>query len=78
MNDFAADISRHIWETKYRYAARDWREQNIADTWRRVAHALAAVEKSDVQSVWEEFPLCKISSFFPAAGSMPEREPLVM
>ena len=54
MNDFAADISRHIWETKYRYAARDWREQNIADTWRRVAHALAAVEKSDVQSVWEE------------------------
>ena len=44
MSEFAADISRHVWETKYRYADRDTREQTIADTWRRIARALAAAE----------------------------------
>ena len=76
MSDFAADI----WETKYRYADRGWREHRIAETWRRVARALMAVEKSDVRGLWEErfFSVMQISSFFPAAGSMPEREPLVI
>jgi ribonucleoside-diphosphate reductase alpha chain len=35
-----ADISRHVWETKYRYAG----ERTITDSWRRIARALAAVE----------------------------------
>jgi hypothetical protein len=37
------DIARHVWETKYRYAGPGIAEHSIADTWRRVAHALAAL-----------------------------------
>ncbi len=47
------DISRHVWETKYRAAERGKSERSISDTWRRVAHALAAVEPADAQA-WEE------------------------
>lgn len=43
MNEPMADISRHVWETKYRYA----HERTIADSWRRIACALAAVEPND-------------------------------
>jgi ribonucleoside-diphosphate reductase alpha chain len=40
------DISRHIWETKYRFRGDGPRQdQTIEDTWRRIAHALAAVER---------------------------------
>ncbi len=53
MNEFAADISRHIWETKYRYADRGHAERAIADTWRRVAHTLAAVERKD-SAAWQQ------------------------
>jgi len=38
-----ADISRHVWETKYRYA----HERTIADSWRRIARALAGIESND-------------------------------
>jgi ribonucleoside-diphosphate reductase alpha chain len=38
-------ISRHIWETKYRFRGDDRAaEASIQDTWRRVARALASVE----------------------------------
>lgn len=47
------DISRHIWQTKYRNADPDAADRTIMDTWRRVAHALAAVEPADPQG-WEE------------------------
>ncbi len=53
MSEPATDISRHVWETKYRYAERQLREQTIADTWRRVARALAAVEP-DHAAVWQD------------------------
>lgn len=43
MTDFATDISRHVWETKYRYSDFNSRERVIDDTWRRIAHALAAL-----------------------------------
>jgi ribonucleoside-diphosphate reductase alpha chain len=43
MNEPMADISRHVWETKYRYA----HERTITDSWRRIARALAAVEPND-------------------------------
>ncbi|HML13519.1 MAG TPA: adenosylcobalamin-dependent ribonucleoside-diphosphate reductase [Xanthobacteraceae bacterium] len=49
MNAFAADISRHVWRAKYRCGNR---ERSIADTWRRVARALAAVESNDAED-WE-------------------------
>jgi ribonucleoside-diphosphate reductase alpha chain len=43
MNEAMADISRHVWETKYRHA----HERSITDSWRRIARALAAVEPND-------------------------------
>ncbi len=47
-------IARHIWESKYRWSEDGQvRDRQPADTWRRVARALAAVEPRD-QSVWEE------------------------
>lgn len=45
---FATDIGRHIWETKYRFDGGDGHgETSVADTWQRVARALAAVEPAD-------------------------------
>jgi ribonucleoside-diphosphate reductase alpha chain len=44
MDEFANDISRHVWQSKYRFADRGVRESGIADTWHRVAQALSAVE----------------------------------
>lgn len=44
---FTTDISRHIWDTKYRY--RDGEvvhDRTIEDSWRRIAHALAAAERA--------------------------------
>ena len=51
---FQADISRRIWDTKYRFRERDEiRDQTVEDSWRRVAHALASVETS-AQVEWEQ------------------------
>ena len=49
MSEPMADISRHVWETKYRYKS----ERTITDTWRRIARALAAVEPNDPVA-WED------------------------
>ncbi|MBZ0069366.1 MAG: adenosylcobalamin-dependent ribonucleoside-diphosphate reductase [Thiobacillus sp.] len=43
------DISRHIWETRYRAAG----EPDIQASWRRVAHAIAAAEDQDT-TLWAE------------------------
>ena len=51
---FIADISRHVWDTKYR--RRDGqviRDQTIEDTWQRVARALASAENKD-QEIWQQ------------------------
>jgi len=49
-----ADISRHIWDAKYRHRDGDAiHERTIAETWHRVARGLAAVEPKDA-TVWEE------------------------
>jgi ribonucleoside-diphosphate reductase alpha chain len=40
---FRMDISRHIWETRYRVDG----EADIRASWRRVAHAIAAAEADD-------------------------------
>jgi len=45
------EISRHVWQTKYRAAG----EAGIADTWRRVAMAMAAAEPSEPASWAERF-----------------------
>jgi ribonucleoside-diphosphate reductase alpha chain len=54
MDEFANDTSRHVWRTKYRYADAGMSERGIADTWRRVARALAAVERREDAALWEE------------------------
>ncbi|MGD0025900.1 MAG: adenosylcobalamin-dependent ribonucleoside-diphosphate reductase [Xanthobacteraceae bacterium] len=55
MSDFATDISRHVWQTKYRYADRDTRERTITDTWLRIARALAAVEPENAAACAQQF-----------------------
>lgn len=53
-NAFTTPISKHIWDTKYRY--RDdtvIHDRTVNDTWHRVAHALASVESRD-RNKWEE------------------------
>jgi len=47
-------ISQHIWDTKYRYRDGDTvHDRTIADTWRRIARALASVEAKN-RDAWEE------------------------
>jgi len=51
---FHADISRRIWDTKYRFRELgEIRDQGVEDTWRRVARALASVETSG-RAEWEQ------------------------
>jgi len=66
MNEFATDISHHIWETKYRYADRRHGESVIADTWRRMARALSAVEPQN-KTAWEKqfFAILQDFKFLP-------------
>jgi ribonucleoside-diphosphate reductase alpha chain len=43
---FTTEISRHIWDSKYRFRdAEAIHDQTIEDTWRRIARALASVER---------------------------------
>jgi ribonucleoside-diphosphate reductase alpha chain len=53
MHDLTTDISRHVWQTKYRYTDGSRSESTIADTWNRIARALAAVEPTDCLA-WEQ------------------------
>jgi ribonucleoside-diphosphate reductase alpha chain len=54
MGYFTAEISRHIWDTKYRFREDGTpRDADVTDTWRRIAHALAAVEPAD-RGGWEQ------------------------
>lgn len=66
MDELANDISRHVWQTKYRFADHGVSEHGIADTWRRVARALAAVEQKD-GALWQErfFGLLRDFKFLP-------------
>ena len=66
MTDARTDISRHIWETKYRYGDRAYHEHAIADTWRRIANALAAIESRSA-TVWEQrfFSILQDFKFLP-------------
>ena len=64
---FLSDVSRHVWETKYR-CRDDARnpDHSIEDSWRRVARALGKVE-GGAQSLWEErfFALLEDFRFLP-------------
>ncbi|MEZ5997837.1 MAG: adenosylcobalamin-dependent ribonucleoside-diphosphate reductase [Hyphomonas sp.] len=56
--EFPAPISEEIWNRKYRFGE----EAGVADTWRRVAHAVAAVEPAE-KDVWEQRFLELLSDF---------------
>jgi ribonucleoside-diphosphate reductase alpha chain len=48
---FSMEISRHIWQTRYRAEG----ERDIGDTWRRVAQAIAAAEERYSEQWAERF-----------------------
>jgi ribonucleoside-diphosphate reductase alpha chain len=48
------DISHYIWSAKYCCRAGDRDERTIADSWQRMAIALAAVELDDCRTVWAD------------------------
>ncbi|MBU1689994.1 MAG: adenosylcobalamin-dependent ribonucleoside-diphosphate reductase [Gammaproteobacteria bacterium] len=51
---FISDISSHIWDARYRYReSGKIIDLNVEDTWRRVASALAGVERRD-KAIWEQ------------------------
>ena len=54
MSRFAAPIAEQIWDMKYRFKAADGTpiDGTVEDSWRRIARAVAAVEKEPSQ--WEE------------------------
>ena len=54
MSRFSAPIAEQIWDMKYRLKAADGTpvDGTVEDTWRRIARALAEVEKDPAQ--WEE------------------------
>jgi ribonucleoside-diphosphate reductase alpha chain len=66
MDELTSDISRYVWETKYRYADGATREHSITDTWRRIAHTLATPERADA-AIWEErfFHILRNFKFLP-------------
>src|SRR3974390_496912 len=47
-----ADISHHVWSTKYRHRDRGREECAISESWRRMATALAAIEPEDRRAAW--------------------------
>src|SRR5450830_2035951 len=66
MNEFASEISRHVWRTKYRYVDRTASEHGITDSWHRIARALAAAEPKDA-AIWENrfFSILQDFKFLP-------------
>ncbi|MCB2110063.1 MAG: adenosylcobalamin-dependent ribonucleoside-diphosphate reductase [Defluviimonas sp.] len=54
MTRFAAPIAEQIWDMKYRFKTADGApvDATVEDSWRRIARALAAVEKDPAK--WEE------------------------
>ena len=54
MTRFAAPIAEQIWDMKYRFKAADGTpiDGTVEDSWRRIARALASVEKDP--SAWED------------------------
>ncbi|MFI4974930.1 MAG: hypothetical protein ACHP84_10360 [Caulobacterales bacterium] len=67
MTPAATDISRRIWEAKYRTSDGVRSEQAIADPGRRVAAAIAAFETSNAEYWRREF-LKTLRNFRFAAG----------
>jgi ribonucleoside-diphosphate reductase alpha chain len=75
-------IAREIWAMKYRYQPDDGMtaESSIEDSWRRVAHAVAAAERDDDRLVWADsfYRILEDYRFLPAgrilAGAGTDRQ----
>ena len=53
---FHTEISKHIWEKKYRYEDDEkLHDQTIQDSWKRIAKSLASVEKQNKKYWQQEF-----------------------
>lgn len=63
MTRFSTPISEAIWDMKYRFKAEDGtpHDLTVEDSWRRVARALAAVEKDPAH--WEELFYSALEDF---------------
>jgi ribonucleoside-diphosphate reductase alpha chain len=60
---FTADVSRHVWDTKYRYRLGEQVvDHSVEDTWRRVARTVASVEPQQ-REAWEQRFLGVLSDF---------------
>lgn len=68
MTRFAAPIAQQIWDMKYRFKKADGTpiDTSVEDTWRRIARALATVEKDP--DLWEDrfFAALEDFKFLPA------------
>jgi ribonucleoside-diphosphate reductase alpha chain len=63
MDEFPADISRYIWDNKYRLKdPRGRGEISITESWGRIARALAAVEPKD-SAAWQQLFLGILRDF---------------
>ncbi len=50
---FEVPISEQVWKSRYRFVREGEKEPGVEHTWRRVARALASVEKNE-PGLWEE------------------------
>jgi ribonucleoside-diphosphate reductase alpha chain len=62
MTDFEIDVSRTIWESRYRYRGGAAEDTCLGDSWARVARALASVEQ-DQRDAWERRFLALLEGF---------------
>jgi ribonucleoside-diphosphate reductase alpha chain len=61
--DFISPLAEHVWSSKYRFVdAGQVRDRSLSDTWKRVAHALAAAEPEDARG-WERRFLSVLEGF---------------
>jgi hypothetical protein len=66
------DISHHVWSAKYRHRDADCEERTIAETWRRVATALAAEERENKGVGWHRRPIAASSKERPTERPQPQ------
>ena len=59
MTKFSNEFSESVWLTTYRYLS----EATVDDTFRRVANAIASVEKEDVRQFWSDQFFDMLSDF---------------
>jgi len=60
---FELEISRRVWQTRYRHPRAGGGERSIHDSWRRVARAVAAAEAPAERARWERRFLAMLAGF---------------